>query len=142
MNLEDLPGEKDRIAFKDYGYSFSMRGDFNRDGAPDIAIAGRFDNLRNPNDVTFVAILTKRDGKWSLEYLLRPQSRIAMLIKFDHPDREKQKEGFQAIAAQYSGGPSDDYNAIYWNGRGYKSLSGYDLIANDVKNFENELRSK
>lgn len=44
MSLTDLLSEKDRQAFKDFRYRFSLSGDFNQDKIRDIAIVGMFTN--------------------------------------------------------------------------------------------------
>ncbi len=125
--LKDLT-DLDQQAYKEYGYSFWLRGDFNQDGYEDVAIAGRFDNPHNPNDQTFVAILSYRKGSWIKEYYLRPPSRVVTLEVKPHPDPEKNKRGLRAIVALFSGWPSDDYAVIYWNGKSYQAFSGFDLL--------------
>jgi hypothetical protein len=127
MELKDLT-ERDQKAFKNYGYSFWLREDFDGDGYDDIAIAGRFDNPGNPDDQTFVAILTYRHGRWIKQYYLRPASRIVTLEIKPHPDTDKNKLGRRSIVALFSGSPSDDYAVIYWDGKSYQAISGFDLL--------------
>jgi hypothetical protein len=126
MELNDLTN-LGQESFKLYGFSFWLKGDFNRDGYEDVAIAGHFDNPSNPDYQSFITILTKSNGKWIKDYYLRPKSRTATLELKPHPDRKKNEQGFRSIVALFSELPSDDYAAIYWNGKSYQVVSGFDL---------------
>lgn len=125
MVLKDLPSDDGRIGFKDYGYSFWLSGDFNGDNVPDQAIAGHFENS-DQGDVSFIAVLTRRNGKWNREFMYRPKSDVTMLKLVPHPDKAKARKGIKAVLAQFTEMPSDDYVIIYWNGSGYHMLSGFD----------------
>ncbi len=126
MTLADLKPEE-QVAFKHYHFSFWLTGDFNLDNYKDVAIAGRFDNPGDPNDQTFVAILSKRNG-WTRDYFIRPGSRVVTLTLRSHPDPQKNQLGYRSVVALFTAFPSDDYAVIYWNGKSYQVMSGFDLL--------------
>jgi hypothetical protein len=55
-------------------------------------------------------------------------SRVVTLEIKRHPDPEKNKRGLRSIVALFSGSPSDDYAVIYWNGKSYQALTGFNLL--------------
>ena len=143
MTLRDLTSDDARHAFKFYKYSFSLTGDFNHDNVPDLAVAGRFENDRDPEDQAFVAIFSNRNGRWTREFFLRPRSRTVVLILDKHPDPNKARQGYPSIVASFTVLGSDDYAVIYWDGKSYQTLSGFDIVAEESdKAFEKRKKSK
>jgi hypothetical protein len=126
LSLKDLSTEDEQIAFKDYGYSFTLNGDFNQDKLADEAIAGHFDNPRDPNDTAFIAILRKDKKGWHRDFFYRPRSSVVLLKSTPHPDKEMAKKNYVALLAQFSPMPSHNYIVIFWDGSKYRFYSGYD----------------
>jgi hypothetical protein len=60
------------------GYSFLLKGDFNKDGRDDYAIAGKYDGPSN-EELLFVCILTTKNDIITVEYIhqiLFPHDRV------------------------------------------------------------------
>lgn len=71
LSYSDLSDEakKDIPWMEEYGYKFSIDGDFNKDGRSDKAVVGVYEN-KNGEKGRFLLILTKRkNGRWAKEFL-------------------------------------------------------------------------
>ena len=50
MKVSDFPDSFSRRAFVDYGFSFTLGGDFNNDGIADIVLVGKYKNPEYPKN--------------------------------------------------------------------------------------------
>jgi hypothetical protein len=68
LRTEDIKDEEERTEYVDMGYSFVVKGDFNKDGNTDYAVVGKYDGPY-PNESVFLSILSIKGGKVSVEFL-------------------------------------------------------------------------
>jgi len=129
----------DATIFRDEQLLFCLEEDFKNDGRSDVAIAGLFDNPFNASDRTFVAILTRTGKSWKRIFLLRPRARLIVLHMLD-AQNDVTPKGSRGFVARFTIAPSEDYAAIYWDGQGYKYVSGFDLIHRSIEDAMKDLR--
>ena len=134
LSIAVLKNDEERTAFADAGWTFSVSGDFDLDGVVDLVVAGRFDNPRDPEDQTFVAILTKTKAGWRQRLVLRPKLPLAVLRTTNHPDATMASKGYVAIFASFTVEFSDDYVLIFWDGSKYRYESGFEISSREIRN--------
>ena len=126
----DVSGKEKIKAFDDYEYVFAVRGDFNRDGAPDIAFAGIDEGG------VFVAIVTKKGTRWKPDFFYRPNSDFAGLKVFLHVELAGQ-DGTPlplhprtveiAVVAYFTVFGGGDYVVLYWDESRYRTVTGFEM---------------
>jgi hypothetical protein len=70
LTSEDIMDDQERKEYMNMGYSFVVKGDFNKDGTVDYAIAGKYDGPY-PNQSIFITIISIKDDKANVEFLHR-----------------------------------------------------------------------
>lgn len=109
MSLKDLtikPGEQD--FFIKEGFSFVLRGDFNRDGFADIAFVGKY-SVSDKKEESFIAIVTIKGKKVFREFYKKIDRDYIMLLLM--PDY---KPNIDAIFMLYKT-ESEDCSYLYWD---------------------------
>jgi hypothetical protein len=123
MKIEDVTLEYERNWFLDpaSGSSFVIEGDFNKDGNPDYAVIGKYDGPYPSNSI-FVAVLSKRRGKFTVDFLYKheaPHDR-AFLTKEEGRKLyvKNANKRFDVIVIGFAYG-TDYVSAIAWDGKRY-----------------------
>jgi hypothetical protein len=116
MRLDDLRDDSEKAQFEDYGFSFIVEGDFDGDGQKDYAVAGKYDNPRNPDHSSLILIFTQKGGKLVRTYFTPVVNyRIALKLV------PKCFQGRDGIAYQFTIG-SDHGAILVWDGGRYVSV--------------------
>jgi hypothetical protein len=72
--------EDERKGFADLGYSFVVKGDFNKDGYIDYAVAGKYDT--SIKSQLIVAIVTLKNNDITTEFLQKiPHDRVFLSVE-------------------------------------------------------------
>lgn len=123
MKIEDLTLEYERNWFldSDFGCSFLIEGDFNKDGNSEYAVVGKYHGTY-PDDSIFVAVLSKRRVKVIVEFLYKHKAMHdrAYLCKKEGGKLyvKNANNRFDVIVIGFSYG-SDYVSAIAWDGKKY-----------------------
>ena len=115
MELHDFPDAFSRKEFVNYGYSFTLGGDFNNDGIADIVLVGKYMNPVNPNKNSFIAMMSIQNQRITREQLFETEREQAALKLLRKP---KFLKGLDGILVAYTFG-SENCGVIYWNGIEY-----------------------
>ncbi len=109
MSLEDLKTYDEEALFLEGGYTFVLRGDFNRDGFADIIFVGKYDGETDTKGNSFIAILSIQKNKIVREFLSKIlRDRISIIRVINH------KNDIDAIGMSYNL-ESDDCGYLYWS---------------------------
>lgn len=113
MSIDDLIDIDQKEDFYEEGYTFVLRGDFNRDGIADIAFVGKYDG-NNKNADAFMSILSIKGKRVIVEHWRKlPYHRAAILVD---PNYKKNIDG---INIMYTFG-SEECETLYWDGKQWK----------------------
>lgn len=115
MSLQDLDNTKqEKETFIEDGYTFVLRGDFNKDGYADIVFVGKYDNPENPIANSFVAIITFKKKKVIRDFFLKiGTEKILLLRKLNY--KPKSDAIFMVFNLD-----SEDCGYLYSTGKSYK----------------------
>lgn len=114
MTLKDLEDTEEQEIFKEEGYTFVLEGDFNKDGVPDIAFVGKYDNDKKPNENSFIAIISIKNNNITRELLNKLRTKQVSLTL-----APAYKHNIDAIALIYKFG-SDECGHLFWEGGIYR----------------------
>lgn len=108
MSIKDLNDSDEQEGFFEGGYSFVLRGDFNKDGFADIAFVGKYDNQSDSEKNSFIAIVSIRGRKVIREYFSRLETKKAYLIRVI--DFKPQADAIGIVYNLYS----EECGYLYW----------------------------
>lgn len=114
MNLQDFSDRDERDFFIKFGYSFVLRGDFDRDGFDELAFVGKYDYDNDSKKNSFFAIVSLRGEKIKREFFSKVMMSTVSLIK-----ERNYKPGTDAILLVYKFG-SEECGAVFWAGTKYQ----------------------
>ena len=110
MNLADIKDPEEQYRFFEDGYTFVLRGDFNRDGFADIVFVGKYNQyLEN----SFIAIISIKGNKVIRDYftiIYRGHIGLVNLPSY------KPKQKINAIGMSYNLSASD-CGFLHWDGK-------------------------
>lgn len=121
MTVGDVKDEDEREAFVELGYSFVVKGDFNKDGYVDYAIVGKYDDPYADRSL-FVAVVSLKEGNPILEFLHKiriPHDRA--FLKIEAGSRfhcEGVDKSFDVVFVAMSLWTEDAW-VIAWDGKKY-----------------------
>jgi len=114
MTFKDLGTPAEQEGFLEGGYTFVLRGDFDRDGFADIVFVGKYDNPENPERNSFIAVVTIKGEKIIRKYFSKiHRDRISLLRAVNY------KTKIEAIGMSYNIA-SDDCGFLYWTGKDWQ----------------------
>jgi hypothetical protein len=114
--VRDARDDYERACLQAGSCSFIVGGDFTGDGNKYYAIAGKYDNPRDPMNSSFILILMHKDGEFIRRFLTPVVSDRVFL------DISKCKNGRDGIA--YALTLNSDHGAhLAWNGKTYVAVS-------------------
>lgn len=117
MSFKDIVDSYEQNAFIEGGYSFVLRGDFDRDGFADIAFVGKHENPNDNGENCFIAIFSIKGKKVVREYLAKLSSPRVFLLRIP-----AYKPGIDAMQLVYKFG-TEECGYLYWIEKKYQ----YDL---------------
>lgn len=109
MRFEDLGDPHEQEGFIEEGFTFVLRGDFNRDGVADLAFVGKYDNPEHPKENTFIVVVSFKEKMVIRDFFSKiPRDRASLLLE------PRYKPKIDAIFISYTYA-SDDCEFLYWN---------------------------
>jgi hypothetical protein len=114
MTFADLADAEEQSGFLEGGYTFVLRGDFNKDGIADIAFVGKYKNSESYEENSFVAIISIKGKKVVRDYFLKLNNPKICLISI--PDY---KPGTDAIGMVFNIF-SEECGYLFWNIKQYE----------------------
>ncbi len=128
LTEKDLKRKPEKEAYKDYGYSFLVEGDFNKDGNTDYAIAAKY-NDENSKQAVFVAIITVRNSNVAVEFFYPIPSHDRIFLHLEqgtmHVENIDRRYDVILVALELW---TDYVFVVAWDGKKYiKSTEAYFL---------------
>jgi len=110
MSLKDLDEKNDEPnLFLSRGYTFVLRGDFKSPGKAEIVFVGKYDNPEQPDNSSFIAIISVEGKRVTREYFTKIyRDRISLVRVINY------KPKTDAIGMSFNI-PSDDCGYLYWS---------------------------
>jgi len=113
MAFTDLGDTDEQNSFFEGGYTFVLRGDFNKDGFADIAFVGKYDNLDSPENNSFVTIISIKGKKVTREYFSKTDTPKAYLLTV-----LEYKQKIDAVGLIFNL-YSEECGYLFWTGKQY-----------------------
>jgi len=114
MKLGDLDSSfNEQEDFIEGGFTFVLRGDFNRDGIADIAFVGKYDNSEKQDENSFIAILSVKGKKVLRIFFSKIYKKKISLVRVIN-----YRPNIDAIGMTYII-PSEDCGYLFWSGKNW-----------------------